>query len=386
MPPAQTHQKSAPRPIPSGWALDQILLLDEAHAGFLRFLHGASALRRQGVYLALTQLDYARPDILASAFLAATTGSQRDRTSALAVTATSLMTMRVSDVIHCVFGFTPNGLRGALARCGPDPLDKVTYTRLRAIHDDVKNRPRAALLRHAGQIDDDLVGVVALLPGALLHAEVLRHIRCPEHLEHYAGALKLIHRLHPTTTDQLLNRSFCQMSGGSNLTAWIHRWIEAADDLPPALPCLGDDVLRPIVSGPQMKELARRYQNCLRGRICAVALGRVCYYEHLGNGSPGALAEVVALSDGQWLLQGIYAEKNGRATPTTIRSIRAKFAAAGVLVAAADIETPETAALADMLGVFMFAGGASTRCDPSLADWEGDTAGVPGAAEACDAH
>jgi hypothetical protein len=106
---SHASHKPAPRPIAAGWTLAPILVLDEANAGFLRFMHRASALRRQGVYLALTQLDCGRPHILASAIRRAWTGYQCDRSSPLSVIASGLMTMRAGDVIHAVFGSTPNG-------------------------------------------------------------------------------------------------------------------------------------------------------------------------------------------------------------------------------------------------------------------------------------
>jgi hypothetical protein len=149
--------KFTARPVPPVWALDLILRLDEAQSGFLRFLHTASDLRRQCVYFALTQLDWDRPDAFAGWIKRAREETEHKHDAPLSVIASGLMSMRVRDIIHGVFGSTPNGLVGALSRCGHAPLDDLNYLLLHAIYDDPKNKARAALLRAVSEISDDIV-------------------------------------------------------------------------------------------------------------------------------------------------------------------------------------------------------------------------------------
>jgi hypothetical protein len=348
-------RKLTPRPIPPGWALDAVLRLDEAHAGFLRFLHTASTLRRQGVYLALTRLDWDRADEFASWLRRSRPQSDNTHSSSLAVIASGLMRFRVRDIVTSVFGATPPGLLGSLAKCGDNPLDEFHYMLLHAMHDDPKNRARANLLRHAIEIDDDAIEVVWRLPPPLLRPEVLAQINRPEHIEQYAPALHLIRRLHPAITDEDLAVSFSQMPLGSGLANWVMRWLERAECLAPSLPYAGDEMLRPIVSAADMREVARRYHNCLRSRIGAVALGRVVYYEHVGT--PGAVVEVAALSDGHWVLEGVYGPKNNRPAVNIVSSVRKTLENEGVLLAAADEQPPHVQSVAEMLHIFEFSGG-----------------------------
>jgi hypothetical protein len=352
------------RPVPSGWALRVILRLDEDHPGFLRFLHTASPLRRQVIFFVLSRLGCYRPDLFAGWIESAREAADGRSSDPLSVIAAGLASMRLRDIVRAVLGVIPPGLIGVLARCGHEPMDRLTYTLLHAMLDDPRNAARATLLRHARIIDDGVVHVVWRLPPALLRPDVLDQIRRPEQIDHYVSAIKLIKRLHPDVGDEMLANSLARVHGDSNLGGWLKRWMERAQCLPPALPWPGDDVLKPIVSGSEMKSAALRYRNCMGGQVSAVALGRVVYFEHVGD--PGAIAEVVALSGGRWLLHGIYAADNERASALVVRSIRARLEGAGVLVAAADVQSSEVAKLAEMLGVYNYAGGPSMNWDPDL--------------------
>ena len=154
------------------------------------------------------------------------------------------------------------------------------------------------------------------------------------------------------------------MAPGTNLAIWAKRWIERAEYLPPALPYAGDEMLRPLVSGEDMKRTALRYKNCLRGKIAVVALGRACFYEYTGSG--GAVAEVAALSNGHWVLDGIYSAENVRPAPEAVRSIRATLEAAGVLVAARHTHSEDINTVAELLHVFDHDGGSWLDLEPSF--------------------
>jgi hypothetical protein len=343
--------KLTARPVPPGWALDLILRLDEAQSGFLRFLHTASDLRRQCVYFSLTQLDWDRPDVVAGWVKRAREETNNKHDAPFSVIASGLMHMRVRDIVHGIFGATPNGLVGALSRCGHAPLDDINYLLLRAIYDDPKNTARAALLRTVSEISDETLEVVWRLPPALLRKEVLNQIKTAADIEQYFPALKLIERLHPTITEEDLAFSFSQMPKRASIGSWVRRWIEKAEFLPLSLPFAGDETLRPLVSGTDIKAVAHRYQNCLRHRIGDVALGRACYYEH----AEGAIAELKAMSDGHWLLDGIYGPKNEHASPSIVCSVRNKLESAGVLVPVANVQGADHVAIANLLGLYEFA-------------------------------
>jgi hypothetical protein len=114
-------------------------------------------------------------------------------------------------------------------------------------------------------------------------------------------------------------------------------------------------MIRPLVSGDDMKAAARKYKNCLRNQIPVVALGRAAYYEYLGG--EGAVAEVVALSRGQWVLEGVYGASNRRPAPEAVRALRSALEGAGVLVTAKHTHSPELAEVAELLHVFDCGGG-----------------------------
>jgi hypothetical protein len=358
-------ERLAARPIPAGWALDAVLRCDEAHAGFHSFLCRASNLRRQGAFMALSQLERGRPEVLASAIKRGSMRADWVDADPFAIIAQGLMSIRVKNLVQAIFGSSAEGLVGTLSRCRDNPLDELTYDTLFFLHDDPKERRRADLLRQVERVTDDVVEVVWRLPAALLRKEVLLSIRRPEDVGRCNSALTFIRRLHPGLTDEDLCRSLSQIGVGSNFAIWVRRWVDRADTLPPApLPYAGDEALKPLVSASDLKEAGRRHGNCLASKATLVALGRVVYYDFRGHG--GAVAEVVALSEGRWLLDSVYGPKNGRPAPEAVKMIRASLQAAGVLVAARHTHGHEVGEVAKMLRVSEFDGGSWLDIEPVL--------------------
>jgi hypothetical protein len=103
-------KKSTARPIPAGWALDAILQCDEAHAGFHTFVCRASNLRRQAVFMALSQLERSRPEVLASCIKRGSTRAGLVDADPVSIIARGLMCIRLKDLVQAIFGSPAEGI------------------------------------------------------------------------------------------------------------------------------------------------------------------------------------------------------------------------------------------------------------------------------------
>jgi hypothetical protein len=79
-----------------------------------------------------------------------------------------------------------------------------------------------------------------------------------------------------------------------------------------------------------MRDAAKRFENCLEGKIVQCALGRVLYVEYLPTHS---IVQLESLSDG-WVFESIHGVRNTSVDPVTTRVVLKKLHACGVQIPA----------------------------------------------------
>jgi hypothetical protein len=84
-----------------------------------------------------------------------------------------------------------------------------------------------------------------------------------------------------------------------------------------------------------------------------VALGRAYYLEWLG--SP-AIIELTALSEGRWVLEGVWGPKNRHPDPEIVWAIRRTLTGYGVLLPIQHVAGKAQMGLAKLLQVYDFSG------------------------------
>ncbi len=100
----------------------------------------------------------------------------------------------------------------------------------------------------------------------------------------------------------------------------------------PVSPPLHDDPDFVFLSTAEaIRDAAVRYRNCLKTKLPYCALGRFAYFEY--RPSP-VIVELASLSQGRFLLQGVYGPGNNRVDLDTARVIKGRLADAGVLLPA----------------------------------------------------
>ncbi len=110
------RQARPPRPI-TGWALDTLVRCDEVHPGILRYALSCSPLRRQAIFLTLACVRHDEPEQVAVRLGPLAGADKPSYTDPNAVICHVLMTCRVREIVHALYGFV-EGLVGALSRLG----------------------------------------------------------------------------------------------------------------------------------------------------------------------------------------------------------------------------------------------------------------------------
>jgi hypothetical protein len=300
--------------------------------------------------LALSVIEDKGADHLAGHFTAA--GLTKDYAShdPLWQIAHVLITARAQDICECeaLFGRESSASVRLLHRMGNIPLSQSAYRTLIDLMSRTEHRDRARLLKQGSSISEVNIEAAFRLPAPLLRREIITRLHSVEQVEQLRTALDVILSLLPQAAHREVWQSLACLSPSTSLRTWLIRLIDKVPSFPIASP-LSDDAEVTFLSSPNaIRNCSARFSNCLTTKIPHAFLGRVAYYEWH---SPGAVIELKSLSRGHWLISGIYGVKNRKVDTSTLRSIRAKFEEAGVLVPAQFSELREINRCASLFGV-----------------------------------
>ncbi len=178
------------------------------------------------------------------------------------------------DVLAAVLGDTPRGLRGAFDRMPYRVMPRDTYIRLAALYRD----PRSAkVLSHARRIDRQVIDLLSSVPAVLRRPVLLRLRELCHGLDGLVEGIRfLVDRGAAPDFDALASRlGTCRHP--REFAAVVKRAAEALP-LPAMLPpaTVGEAVR--IDEPERIRDLARRWHNCLAGHIGAIDRGEAALY------------------------------------------------------------------------------------------------------------
>lgn len=304
--------------------------LDAHCPSFLAYTLSASVLKRQSIFAALGMLAQEGPDLLAARLSALAPANCALPPHPIAQIAQSLMILRARKVAQAVFGEIPSGLLGMLSQLGDSPLPQQRYYHLIfELVSDPKQRERVSALRKiTGRISPSHIEIARHLDPVLVHEKILNRISLTQ-IEDVNATLALIRITVSSATDAALRQSIERMAPKTSLGEFFGRWIKKMDQ-PTAVPEIPNDDPDFVVltTGEAMKSLGRQYQNCLSTKTPLVATGKHAYLEW--RHSPGAIAELHRLSDGQFVLGDVHVILNQRPDPALIAAIRSKLRSIGI--------------------------------------------------------
>jgi hypothetical protein len=178
------------RPV-TGWVLDPLISCDEAFPGVLRRALVGSPLRRQGIFIALAQLNVSHPEGLVIKLRPLVSAGIFDLTCPLAIIGKALMTARVRDILRSLYG-PVEGLIGTLGRLGFDPLTPEDYRALIEIHTDPRYRLRTRLMRNMTTITGQGIRTLLALKPPYVLPVLVRRLTVPEQVEDFQCSIDLI--------------------------------------------------------------------------------------------------------------------------------------------------------------------------------------------------
>jgi hypothetical protein len=231
-----------------------------------------------------------------------------------------LMQASSGEVPSFVLGHQPVGLRRALQHMPGEVLARQSYHRLI----DLLGEPTSAkVLRHAQLINDALIERLASVPSPL-HWLVPRWCCW---LDGIADSLQFLANRMALNFDELV-LSLARISEPQQFVAKLRSMVEALP-MPDSMPPERIASARRLDSIFELRDLAKRWQNCLASYADAINNGYCAVY--LWEGSPPAACLVQRHGRFGWFLDKVLGPRNCELNQEDLRPICDAFAEKKVL-------------------------------------------------------
>lgn len=232
-----------------------------------------------------------------------------------------LTSMKAKDLIVQAYGVRPRGIIGVLRRLGPAARSPETYRMIVSVLE--KGGAGARFLINKHQPDDLLIEAVAALSCQLNDHECRAWLYCDSADLHNLAfhAWTAARFAQSQKTPEFLSKG----DPASGLRdALLHRPF-------PTPPSSGTEELRPIMSARDLRDVGRRFKNCL-GRVrdaFRVVNGLKFFYEW--TGSEPAVVDLVRFGGIGWYVNDTLGIQNIDVSPATRRQIALAFSNAPMI-------------------------------------------------------
>lgn len=306
-----------------GWATGRLIDHDTLAPGVIRRLLSSGPARRQAVFAFIAaELASERHDQIV--------GSDPDHAGA-ARRAEIIRDGSARDVLTEALGHEPpDGLRGTLERIGLSALrEPRQYARLVEIFIDPKRQHHAEALRHVGAITSAMLHLLEVLPGSLVHANVLKRLDSISEARSFIEAVRFAKFANSRATDEAIQYALTRMGNQSGLDDVLARLIRRADRQL-GTPIAADEEVRPLARVSEMIVAGRKFRNCLGTdpRIVGALLGRAAYAVFREQ----AVMEFIYLSTGTWMLMEVHGPRNAGVSSEIEEAAQAKCRSAAVAI------------------------------------------------------
>ena len=280
----------------TGWALDSVAELDRHAPGFAGAYLRASDERRQVIaaYLAVAPIpfDDGHRARLSADFL----GGADHRA-----------------ILRAGFGSVPTGLRGALARSGPQPFDRRYYERLFKLLKRPPHRSIISTINQLPMLDHDRLRIAQRLPAQVCCANVVSVITSVREARDVAALIDLL-IANGADADALFAAIRSVESARALAGVW-QRWsrrMTFGDHPVPA-----STAYLPIVGAHDLRRLGLRFNNCAERYIVGCLDGLDAFAEFKSNGK--AIVVHLRRKQKEWVVEGMFGKHNA-CPPPDVRS------------------------------------------------------------------
>lgn len=276
----------------AGWSLDYIFALDLNRPGTAGEFLRASPERRQVIAALLSMTPLPSEPGQAKELAKFTSGGGH------------------REILTAAFGSVPSGLRGALARSGPQPQPRSFY---RTLHHLLSEPSKANVGRAIQQLDSlDLMRlrIAQTLPADICTANLIKLVGS---MRTASDVAKLIDLMAKGGIDRVaLAQALGRVATDTQLSEFWDRWTQKLTF--PQHPVPRTANYTPVTEGAALRQLALRYRNCARRYLAQVLDGNDAFAEFAVGGNR---AVIHLHKHGEvWRLEGMFAKDNGRIEPT----------------------------------------------------------------------
>lgn len=318
-------------PVSSGWALDQIVQIDEAAPGFLARVCRARLQWRQALWACLATGGSTSGELVFRL-----TGDDRWLTASLRPLmrefAAAALATSARDLIEMAYGSCPDGLLGTFAKFHGQPFGSPeTYRLLHCLFasgDDLDRRRRAVIEQCSSLDECRLEAVLAMSDPGLLTPVVIDGLFGEEAVRRFERDIGIVRRLCSWATDDAIKEAVAKSREGRG-RPFLDAMLSKADRLfPEEHPCDREPDLErfPIVKA---REVGRQFRNCLNSdRILPQAVSGV--WAMVLWRSADLLIETRLLDTGIWTVHRVHTMANQRVEEPTLLKVRAKLEPLGM--------------------------------------------------------
>ena len=241
----------------------------------------------------------------------------------------------LAAVIRAAFGVCPDGYLSGLSRLGPDAMSEpLAHCRYWTLFAERSHRPKLKIAQHLGLITEEKLAVLFEVDAALLHLPFVNRMTSLEQVREINAALSAIRQASDREDEAALVAAAVHGDENRKVEHFVSAWIKRCRF--PPLPFDADEAagVFPITSAAELSMKSLIYKNCTRSlhRMVDAIAGRSAYvaYEPGDGRPPKAMAQLFNLTNGSWMVEGVYGVGNSRLTAEVQEPLRAWFAERGV--------------------------------------------------------
>lgn len=280
----------------NGWALDSVAELDRHAPGFAGAYLRASDERRQVIaaYLAVAPISF--------------DDGHRARLSA-----DFLGGADHRAILRAAFGSVPVGLRGALARSGPQPFDRRYYERLFKLLSRPPHREIVRTINQLPMLDHDRLRIAQRLPAQVCCANVVLVITSVRQARDVAALIDLL-IINGADADALCAAIRSVESARALAGVW-QRWSRRMTFGDHPVPASANYL--PILCANDLRRLALRFNNCAERYLVGCLDGFDAFAEFKSSGKP--IVVHLRRKQKEWVIEGMFGAHNA-CPPSALRA------------------------------------------------------------------
>lgn len=217
----------------------------------------------------------------------------------------------------------PHGTVSVLGKLGAAVTPRERYCQLVSLLEEENARKT---LWHVKEVDQSILTTLQALDPCFRRLGLVTALARNAAVDEFLYVLAGLRRALEPSAMLRVEESAVRINCPTAYQKWLSRWIERCPFPDP--PWVGNNSIRPIRSVAALKDLARRFENCLADRAINVLLEHRTYYE---IECPQAVVEVIHDPFfGTWRMTEVRGPGNVTISGVRLQALTTVFAAAGI--------------------------------------------------------